>query len=76
MHWPAFITFASDATIYGLWGGGLLSLSAFSSWRDNRRRKRKQIDRVGIMPWRDIAALTGFAGLALLAFAGVGWLRG
>lgn len=73
---PDFILFASDATRYGLWGGALLALSAFATWRDQCRRRRKDIDRVGLVPWRDIAALTGFAGLALMAFAGVGWLGG
>lgn len=76
MHLPDFITFASDATLYGLWGGGLLAASAFATWRDYRRKKRTDINRVGLMPWRDIAVLTGFAGLALMAFAGVGWLQG
>ena len=76
MDTPDFITFASAATLYGLWGGALLSISAFATWRDRRRRKRKDIDRVGMMPWRDIAALTAFAGLTLLALACVGWLRG
>ncbi len=41
---------------------------------DARRAKRKHPDAVGIMPWRDIAALSSFAGLALLAYAAVGWL--
>ena len=76
MHLPDFVLFASDATRYGLWGGGLLTVSAFATWREHRRRRRKDIDRVGLMPWRDMAALTGFAGLALMAFAGVGWLGG
>lgn len=76
MHLPDFITFASDATLYGLWGGGLLTISALSALGEQRRRRRKDIDRVGLMPWRDVAALTGFAGLALMAFASVGWLTG
>lgn len=76
MHLPDFILFASEATIYGMWGGALLAISAFASWREHRRRGRKDINRVGIMPWRDIGALTGFAGLALMAFAGVGWIGG
>lgn len=76
MHLPDFILFASDATLYGLWGGALLALSAFASWRDYRRKRRTDIDRVGVMPWRDLGALSGFAGLALMAFAAVGWLRG
>ena len=76
MHLPDWIRFASDATLYGLWGGVLLSTSAFCAWRDHRRRKRNDIDVVGIMPWRDIGAMTGFAGLALMSFAAVGWLAG
>ncbi|RPF72375.1 hypothetical protein [Aurantiacibacter spongiae] len=76
MHEPDFILFASDATIYGLFGMGLLVLSLVCAIGDRRRRNRRHIDRVGIMPWRDLGALTGFAGLVLLAFAATGWLAG
>ncbi|MFB0613267.1 hypothetical protein [Aurantiacibacter poecillastricola] len=76
MQLPDWIRFANDATVYGLWGAALLSLSGFSAWRDYRRKKRHDIDRVGLLPWRDIGALTGFAGLALMAFACVGWIGG
>ena len=38
MHLPDFILFASDATRYGLWGGGLLTVSAFATWRENLRK--------------------------------------
>lgn len=76
MRWPDFILFASNATLYGLAGGALLLVSLLSVIGDNRRAKRKDPDAVGLMPWRDIAALSTFAGLALLAFAAVGWLSG
>lgn len=74
MPWPDFILFASDATRYGLAGGALLLVSAFAMLGDRRRTNRKNVDDVGLLPWRDIAALSTFAGLALLAYAGMGWL--
>lgn len=76
MHWPDFILFASDATRYGLVGGAFLLLSAIAVWGDRRRAKRKNVDDVGLMPWRDIAALSTFVGIALMAFAVVGWISG
>ena len=76
MHWPQWLLFASDATLYALAGGALLLLSAVAMWGDRRRARRRDVDDVGIMPWRDIAALSTFAGLALLAFGLVGMLRG
>ncbi|RJY08233.1 hypothetical protein D6201_01660 [Aurantiacibacter aquimixticola] len=76
MVWPDFITFASDATRYMLAGAALLVLSAIAALGERRRARRKHPDAVGVMPWRDIAALSTFAGLALLAFGAIGWLRG
>lgn len=76
MHVPDWIEFASDATRFGLWGGGFLLLSALSIWGDRRRAKRRNVDAVGLMPWRDIAALSTFIGVALLSFAVMGWIRG
>jgi len=76
MHLPDFIRFASDATIAALAGGGLLALSGIAVWGERRRQGRRHVDAVGIMPWRDIAALTSFAGLVLLAMAVMGWLKG
>jgi hypothetical protein len=37
--------------------------------------RRKAIDAVGWMPWRDVAALSLFAGFVLLAVAVTGWLK-
>ena len=76
MKLPDWLIFADDATVYGLWGGALVLLSALAALMDYRRRKRSDINRVGLLPWRDIGALSGFAGLALLSFAIVGWLGG
>jgi hypothetical protein len=70
-----FIRFASDATILGLWGAGLLLVSLVAFLGDRRRMRRKAIDAVGWMPWRDVAALSLFAGFVLLAVAVTGWLK-
>jgi hypothetical protein len=72
---PDFIRVASDATILGLWGAGLLLVSLVAVLGDRRRMRRKAIDAVGWMPWRDVAALSLFAGFVLLAVAVTGWLK-
>lgn len=61
--------------LFALWGGALLLVSVLAVWGQWRRRKRRDIDQVGWMPWRDVAALSLFAGLILLTFAAVGWLQ-
>jgi hypothetical protein len=76
MVWPPdFIRFASEATILGLWGGGLLLVSIVAAVGDLRRRRRRHIDAVGWVPWRDLSVVTAFAGLVLLAMATSGWLH-
>lgn len=75
MELPAFLKFASEATVIGLWGGALLLVSAIALLGERRRAKRKDVDRVGWVPWRDIGVLTLFAGLALLGFAAMGWIK-
>ena len=76
MPLPHFLRFASDATFAGLLGLGLLALSGLAVWGEKRRRERSDIDAVGLLPWRDIAALSSFAGLVLVAMAGVGLIKG
>lgn len=75
-HQPDFLRFASDATVVGLWGAGMLLVSLVAFLGDRRRMKRKQIDAVGWMPWRDASALSAFAGMVLVAVAVSGWLGG
>jgi hypothetical protein len=77
MTWPPdFIRFASEATIAALWGGALLLLSFAAMIGDLRRRRRRNIDSVGWVPWRDVSALTAFAGLVLMSMALSAWMRG
>jgi len=77
MTWLSdFIRFASDATIAALWAGALLSLSLIAMLGDLRRRRRVDINAVGWVPWRDLSALTAFAGLVLLSMAASGWMKG
>jgi hypothetical protein len=77
MAWPPdFIRFASEATVLGIWGGGLLLVSIVATIGDLRRRRRRHIDAVGWVPWRDLSAVTAFAGLVLVAMAASGWVKG
>jgi hypothetical protein len=76
MHWlPDFIRFASTATVAGLWGGARLLVSFIAMVGDLRRRRRRHIDSVGWVPWRDVSALTAFAGMVLVAMAASGWMH-
>ena len=74
MHEPQFLLFASDATLVGLAGGVLIAVAGIALLGERRRLRRKHIDAVGWMPWRDVAALSLFAGFVLLAVAVTGWL--
>ena len=76
MKWPAFITFASDATILSFWAGGFLLAAALAMLADRRRTKRKDIDRVGCMPWTVVFLCSAFIGCGLLVMAVKGWVAG
>ncbi|KLE33224.1 hypothetical protein AAW01_04495 [Aurantiacibacter gangjinensis] len=76
MALPEWYIFASDAAVYILCGVALLLVSGLAAWRDHRRRQRKNIDRVPLLPWRDIGALSLFGGLILCAFGAMGLLTG
>lgn len=76
MMWPYFLRFAGEASWLVYSGLGLLALSALAAWGDYRRLHRRNIDAVGVMPWRDLSAMTSFAGLVLLAVGLLGWIGG
>jgi hypothetical protein len=76
MHEPAFLLFASDATLAGLAGGAMLAVAGVALLGERRRLRRKHIDAVGWMPWTTLSVLATFVGLSLLAVAAMGWLRG
>jgi hypothetical protein len=76
MHEPAFLLFASDATLVGLSGGASLVIAVIALLGERRRLRRKHIDAVGWMPWTTLSVVATFAGLSLLAMAAMGWLRG
>jgi hypothetical protein len=49
--------------------GLLLLVAIFGGWREHRRKRRRDIDRPGLVPWQLIEILAFFAavGAALLA---------
>ena len=76
MNEPAFLLFASDATLVGLAGGVLIAVAGIALLGERRRLRRKHIDAVGWMPWTTVSVLATFVGLVLLAVAVSGWIRG
>lgn len=76
MIWPDFILFASEATELGLWAGGFLLLAVVSLTADWRRARRKQVDRVGCMPWTPLFLAFATIGSGLMLVAIKGWLGG
>jgi hypothetical protein len=73
MSEPAFLLFASDATLLGIGGAALILVSFAAALGEKRRRRRREVDAVGCMPWTTLSVLTFMAGAALIAAAG-GWL--
>jgi len=76
MHEPDFLLFASDATLVGIAGGGLLLIALVAMLAERRRLKRQDINAVGCMPWSALFMLTFFGGAILMALAVKGWLSG
>lgn len=73
---PDFILFASEATEVGLLAGGFLLLAVVALAADWRRARRKQIDRVGCMPWTPLFLAFATIGFGLMLAAVKGWLGG
>jgi len=76
MKLPAFLLFASDATIVGLWGGAFVLLALLALLMDGRRSRRKKIDAVGCMPWTFVFLAAAIIGAGMLMMAVKGWLGG
>ena len=76
MEEPDFLKFASDATLLGLFAGGLLLLALVAAVAERRRSKRKSIDAVGWVPWLTVFFLAFFPGVILMVLAVKGWLNG
>ena len=73
---PDFILFASEATELGLWAGGFLLLAVVALAADWCRARRKQVDRVGCMPWTPLFLAFATIGSGLMLVAIKGWLGG
>ncbi|MEW4448470.1 hypothetical protein [Qipengyuania sp. JC766] len=76
MKLPDFVTFASEATIMALWGGGFLLLAALALLAERFQRKRTRFDRVGMINWTPIFLACAVVGGGLLAMAVPAMLRG
>jgi hypothetical protein len=72
MHEPAFLLFASDATLLGIAGIALIAMSFAAGLVERRQRRRRDADAVGCMPWTTLSVLAFMAGAALLALAAGG----
>lgn len=57
-------------------GSLLLVLAAISSVAERGRLRRKNMDRVGFMPWTSVFFFCFLAGIMLLGLGGRGWLSG
>lgn len=76
---PAWLLFASDGVILGLWGGACQLLASAALVMDRRRHRRDRIgapDRVGWMPWTLLFLLFAVIGVGLLAASLPALMRG
>ena len=71
---PESLRFASDATLAGLWGGGLLLFAVITIWAERRRLKRSDFDRVGWVPWTKLFFVCALVGVVLIGVAIKGWV--
>ena len=63
------LRFASDATLTAVVAGLLAFVAVLATLAEQRRSKRKRIDKVGFMPWTTIAVGSFFAAMALFMLA-------
>ncbi len=64
------------AEMFTIWGISAVVLAAIAWTGDRRRSKRKNLDRVGIMPWTPLFFVSLMAAIVLLGLAAQAWLGG
>jgi hypothetical protein len=73
---PDFLLFASDAELAAFWGGIFLLIALICMLMERRRSKRREINRVGWMPWTGLFLVFAVFGGGLLALSVPVILRG
>ncbi len=73
---PDFLLFASDAELAAFWGGIFLLLALICMLMERRRYRRREINRVGWMPWTGLFLVFAVFGGGLLALSVPVILRG
>ncbi|MGYP003122954681 len=73
---PDFLLFASDAELAAFWGGIFLLIALSCMLMERRRSRRREINRVGWMPWTGLFLVFAVFGGGLLALSVPVILRG
>lgn len=69
MSEPDFLLFANDAELLAMSGGALILLAVIAMRMDRRRSRRRDIDRVGWVPWTGLFVMLAVLGGGMLALA-------
>ena len=73
---PDFLLFASDAELAAFWGGIFLLIALSCMLMERRRSRRREINRIGWMPWTGLFLVFAVFGGGLLALSVPVILRG
>ena len=73
---PDFLLSASDAELAAFWGGTFLLIALICMLMERRRSRRREINRVGWMPWTGLFLVFAVFGGGLLALSVPVILRG
>lgn len=66
-----------DSTRMMAIGGAVAAAIALAAWfGDRRRMRRRDLDKVGFMPWTDVFFWSFLVAVLLLGGAGVGMIKG